>query len=78
MLPIAAAAALISAILFGFVGLVAWTDYQNLHCPGAYQCSDAVSMMWVAGIMSPFSILLVIGIIRFMRKRSQWRAGRRP
>ncbi|MFN4205799.1 MAG: hypothetical protein ACK4HG_05340 [Agrobacterium albertimagni] len=76
MLPIVAAASLILATVLGLVGLVAWADYQNLHCPGANQCSDAASIIWGAGILATLLLALAVGIILFRWKRSKSRAGR--
>ena len=77
LLSTIAAVCFMAAAVLGLAGLAAWADYQNLHCPGAYQCSDAASTIWVAGILAPLSLVLAVGIIWFRWKRSAWGARRR-
>jgi hypothetical protein len=71
-----AAACFMATAILTFAGLAAWSDYGSRGCPNGTQCSDAVSTMWVAGIIAPLAFFLAIGIALFLSKRNPWRAGR--
>lgn len=54
---------------FGFFGLVAWADAQDV-CPNGNQCSDAMSTVWLGLVVVVVAICLSIAIIWLSRRRA--------
>jgi hypothetical protein len=57
------------AILYGFVGIVAWADAQNV-CPVGNQCGDARGVMWFSAIVVPVSSIVCVGALRILLRRT--------
>lgn len=55
-------------LLAGFVFFAAFSDFQNLRCPGAQQCSDAVSVMVLTGCAVVASAVMIFASLVFMRR----------
>ncbi|PDS77899.1 hypothetical protein CO667_14615 [Rhizobium sp. L43] len=47
-----------ATLLFSFFGLAAWADYSSRGCPDANQCEDAVTVMWLGGLVSFACVML--------------------
>lgn len=56
------------ALIAGFIFFAAWTDFQGRGCPGAQQCSDAVSVMVLTGCAMVASAVMIFASVVFMRR----------
>ena len=54
--------------LAGFVFFAAVTDWRSRGCPGAEQCSDAVSVMVLTGCALIASLVMAFAGIVFVRR----------
>ena len=59
------------ALFAAFIGIVAYSDYSYLDCPGANQCSDALGTMQVGGGICVGAVIAIalIGIVSFKAGR---------
>lgn len=55
-------------LIAGFIFFAAWTDFSARNCPGAQQCSDAVSVMVLTGCAMVASAVMIFASIVFMRR----------
>ena len=60
------------ALFSGLIGIVAYSDYSYLDCPGANQCSDALDTMQVGGASSLGAVIAIalIWIVSFKTDRN--------
>ncbi len=57
---------------FGLIFFAAWSDYQDRGCPGAWQCSDAIGTMIVAGmVLTLMAVLVGFGFWPFKRHKKR-------
>jgi hypothetical protein len=54
-----------SFLVLSFAGLAARGDYYDRGCPEAVQCTDAETVMQIAGFGAPTSLIFVIAAIWF-------------
>lgn len=55
-------------LLAGFIFFAAWTDFSGRGCPGAQQCSDAISVMVLtACAMVASGVMMFAGVV-FVRR----------
>lgn len=59
---------LLIGLLAAFVFFAAWTDFGLRGCPGAQQCSDAVSVMVLTGCAMIASAVMIFASVVFMRR----------
>lgn len=55
-------------LIAAFIFFAAWTDFQGRGCPGAQQCSDAVSVMVLTGCALVASVVMIFASVVFMRR----------
>ena len=59
---------LVLGLLAGFVFFAAWTDFGSRGCPGANQCSDAVSVMVLTACAMVASAVMLFAAVVFVRR----------
>lgn len=59
---------LLLGLLAGFVFFAAWSDFTSRGCPGAAQCSDAVSVMVLTACALVASLVMIFAAIVFVRR----------
>ena len=59
---------LLLGLLAAFVFFAAWSDYGFLNCPGAQQCSDAVSVMVLTGCAMVASVVMIFAAMVFVKR----------
>jgi len=55
-------------LIAAFVFFAAWTDFTSRGCPGAAQCSDAISVMVLTGCAIIASVVMVFAAVVFARR----------
>ncbi|QXT39754.1 hypothetical protein [Gymnodinialimonas ceratoperidinii] len=55
-------------LIAAFVIYAAWTDFTSRGCPGAAQCSDAVSVMVLTGCALIASAVMLFAAVVFARR----------
>lgn len=55
-------------LLAAFVFSAAWSDFGARGCPGAEQCSDAVSVMVLTGCAIVASLVMIFAGVVFVRR----------
>ncbi|MEX3017014.1 hypothetical protein [Gymnodinialimonas hymeniacidonis] len=60
--------AVIMATVAGFVFFAAISDWRNRGCPGAEQCSDAVSVMVLTGCALVAAAVMAFAGMVFVRR----------
>lgn len=59
---------LLLGLVAGFIFIAAWSDFGARNCPGAQQCSDAVSVMVLTGCAMVASLVMIFAAIVFVRR----------
>lgn len=59
---------LLLGLVAGFIFIAAWSDFGSRGCPGAQQCSDAVSVMVLTGCAMVASLVMIFAAIVFVRR----------
>ncbi|MBY4894555.1 hypothetical protein KUL25_17490 [Rhodobacteraceae bacterium N5(2021)] len=59
---------LLLGLLAGFVFFAAWSDFGYRGCPGAQQCSDAVSVMVLTGCAMVASLVMLFAAVVLARR----------
>lgn len=55
-------------LIAGFIFFAGWTDFSARGCPGAAQCSDAISVMVLTGCAIIASFVMIFAAVIFVRR----------